>query len=148
MTVTYNNKFNKIKFNKMKKLFFTIFIFLFSFAYSQLDTLNYIKQFEVNKINYIGKPFSVLLNDMKQIQPKTVWSLNHGRYKTFIIGNRFKFVDKDFSFHNAITLSITWQETIPMSDFKFYSIKNNFFFTQEERDFYGTKIIKDIKVYR
>lgn len=132
----------------MKKLFFTIFIFSFSFAYSQLDTLNYIKQFEVNKINYIGKPFSILLNDMKQIQPKTVWPIRHGRFKTFILGNSFNFCDKEFSFYNAITLAITWQETIPMSDFKYFGIKNNYFFTQDEKTFYGNKIIKDIKVYR
>ncbi|WP_419495451.1 hypothetical protein [Chryseobacterium bernardetii] len=113
-----------------------------------LDTLNYLKQFEANKAQYIGKPFSVLLNDMTKIQPKTVWPKLNMRYKTFIIGNYFKFANKEFSFHNAVTLSITWQDTIPMNQFNYYGKKNQFYFTQEERDFYGSKIIKDILVYR
>ncbi|MCW3160359.1 hypothetical protein [Chryseobacterium oryctis] len=45
------------------------------------DTLNYVKQFEINKINYIGQPFSKLLNEMTQIQPKTAWAASMGRKK-------------------------------------------------------------------
>ncbi|MEG1198951.1 MAG: hypothetical protein RSD53_06150, partial [Algoriella sp.] len=74
----------------MKKIIL-IYLFLLSFSgFAQkindnirvtevLDTLNYLKTFEVNKSKYIGKPFSVLLADMKKIQPKTVWP-QHGRY--------------------------------------------------------------------
>ncbi|MEG0983458.1 hypothetical protein [Algoriella sp.] len=112
-----------------------------------LDTLNYLKTFEVNKSKYIGKPFSVLLSDMKKIQPKTVWPL-HGRYKTSIVGNRFKFADMDFSFDNVITLFVDWSESIPIDNFEYYTNRNGFYFTQEERTYLGSKIIKDIMVYR
>ena len=50
-------------------------------AKAKLDTLNYLKQFETNKANYINQPFSVLLNNMTQIQPKTAWPASHGRKK-------------------------------------------------------------------
>ena len=112
-----------------------------------LDTLNYLKTFEVNKSKYIGKPFSVLLADMKKIQPKTVWP-QHGRYKTSIVGNRFKFADMDFSFDNVITLFVDWSESIPIDNFEYYTNRNGFYFTQEERTYLGSKIIKDIMVYR
>ena len=36
-------------------------------ANAQLDTLNYLKQFEVNKAQYINQPFSYLLSQMTQI---------------------------------------------------------------------------------
>ena len=132
----------------MKKILIILTVLISCLGFSQIDTLNYIKQFETNKAQYIGKPFSVLLADMKQIQPKTVWPLRHGRYKTFILGNSFKFVEMDFSFNNVVTLSITGQDTIPIEQFNYYGKKNNYFFTQDEKLFYGNKIIKNIKVYR
>ncbi|MCC2589543.1 hypothetical protein [Chryseobacterium sp. MFBS3-17] len=52
----------------MKKYFFIISFFVSICAYAQLDTLNYLKQFEINKANYIGQPLSVLLNDMTQFK--------------------------------------------------------------------------------
>ena len=112
-----------------------------------LDTLNYLKTFEVNKSKYIGKPFSVLLSDMKKIQPKTVWQ-QHGRYKTSIVGNTFNFCEMEYSFDNVITLSVKWSESIPIENFKYYTNRNGFYFTQEERTYLGSKIVKDIMVYR
>lgn len=53
-----------------KILLFCALLFIIE-SKAQLDTLNYLKQFEANKANYIGQPFSKLLNDMIQIQPKT-----------------------------------------------------------------------------
>ncbi|WP_294269865.1 hypothetical protein [uncultured Chryseobacterium sp.] len=50
---------------------------------AQLDTLNYLKQFELNKANYIGQPFSKLLNEMTQIQPKTAWAASMGKKKQY-----------------------------------------------------------------
>ncbi|GAA4158341.1 hypothetical protein GCM10022217_19500 [Chryseobacterium ginsenosidimutans] len=41
-------------------------------AQQPIDTLNYIKQFEINKANYVNKSFSYLLSQMSEIQPKTV----------------------------------------------------------------------------
>ncbi|MCA6069004.1 hypothetical protein JI747_017700 [Chryseobacterium sp. RG1] len=113
----------------------------------KFDTLAYLKQFEANKANYINKPLSVLLNDMTQIQPKTAWPTTH-RKKTITPGTSFKFCNMELSFHNSITLLIEWQDPIPRDQTKYYEQKNDFYFTNEERIFYGSKIIKDIIVYR
>jgi hypothetical protein len=134
--------------NIIKTLFLGLFIFCFNKLSAQLDTLNYLKQFEANKNQYIGKPFSVLLNSMTQIQPKTAWSIPLGRKKTITSDTRFKFANKELSFNNTVTLLIDWNEEIPRTQTRFYEQKNEFYFTNEEREFYGNKIIKDIKVYR
>ncbi|MEG0187331.1 MAG: hypothetical protein RR668_01585, partial [Algoriella sp.] len=65
-----------------------------------------------------------------------------------IVGNRFKFADMDFSFDNVITLFVDWSESIPIDNFEYYTNRNGFYFTQEERTYLGSKIIKDIMVYR
>lgn len=136
----------------MKNLFKTTIIFILILLsnkfYAQLDTLNYLKQFEANKLQYIGQPFSKLLNDMAQIQPKTVWSDYNLENKNSIKRSDFKFCKMDYSFKNAISLEITWQQEIPFTEILYYENKNHFYFTNEERAFYGNKIIKDIKVYR
>ncbi|QQQ28356.1 hypothetical protein [Chryseobacterium indoltheticum] len=54
-----------------KILFILSLVVFCNEAYGQLDTMNYLKQFEANKVNYIGQPFSKLLTDMTQIQLKT-----------------------------------------------------------------------------
>lgn len=43
---------------------------------------------------------------------------------------------------------IDWQTTIPLQDVNYYSNRNHDNFTNEEQQFYGSKIIKDILVYR
>lgn len=136
----------------MKKLNILLISVIFTLVTNrlsaQLDTLNYIKQFEVNKVNYIGLPLSKLLNDMTLIKPKTIWPYSGGRVKTKTIGSMFKFSDMDYSFHNAISLLIYWQDDIPRSQTEYYEQKNAFYFTNDERIFYGSKIIKDIQVFR
>ena len=115
----------------------------------QLDTLNYLEQnFEVNKLNYIGQPFSVLLNSMTLIQPKTVWWYSPPSNKDFRTASFFKFTYKELSFDNAVTLYIEWETPLPSSETKALSAANQFYFTNDEKMYYGTKIIKDIKVYR
>ena len=131
----------------------TIFIFIIILlgvgkANAQLDTLNYLKQFEINKANYINQPLSVLLNAITQIQPKTAWSFSMGRKKTSSDDTRFKFAEKELSFRRTATLLIEWQNPIPRDQTKYYEQKNGFYFTNEERTFYGSKIIKDIIVYK
>lgn len=116
--------------------------------YSQLDTLNYLKQFETNKAQYIGQPLSKLLNDTTQIQPKTVWPTFTFNNKMNIEESMFKFCEKEYSFYDSIILRIIWFNEIPYSEVKYYQNKNHFYFTNEERAFYGNKIVKDIKVYR
>jgi hypothetical protein len=136
----------------MKNIIKTIVLFLIiSFTNkmnAQLDTLTYVKSFEINKANYIGQPLSVLLNDMTLIQPKTVWYVPITNKKTMVKESLFKFCEMDYSFKNAITLRITWQDYIPHSQVKYYYDNNDFFFTNDERLFYGNKIIEDIMVYR
>ncbi|MEJ5104161.1 hypothetical protein [Chryseobacterium sp. MYb328] len=136
----------------MKNIFKLIILFALFSSYTkinaQLDTLKYLKQFEVNKTQYINKPFSFLLDKMTQIQPKTVWPVLITNKKSVIRESEFNFCDKEKSFNNVIKLYITWQEEIPRSDIKYYEQKNGFYFTEEERVFYGNKIVKDILVYR
>ncbi|MDY0090831.1 MAG: hypothetical protein RBR78_10770 [Flavobacteriaceae bacterium] len=129
----------------------TVLFVIFTFTNTmnaQMDTLTYIKTFEINKANYIGQPLSVLLNDMTLIQPKTVWAVPITNKKTMIKESIFNFCEKDYSFKNAITLRITWQDYIPYSQVSVYENDNNFYFTNDERLFYGSKIIADIRVYR
>jgi hypothetical protein len=129
--------------------FFTILtLILATKCLAQLDTLNYLKQFEANKANYIGQPFSKLLNDMTQIQPKTVWPAPNFKNKNYNYETSFNFCDVEFSFYNAINLRIEWQTPISRSNSKYYEDLNQFYFTNDEKSFYGSKIVKDIKVYR
>ncbi|RQO41717.1 hypothetical protein DBR39_03640 [Chryseobacterium sp. KBW03] len=132
----------------MKKILLIITLCLFAKSFAQLDTLNYLKQFEINKTSYIGKPFSKLLNDMKQIQTKAVWPVPNFRTKYYNFSTDFNFCDKEASFHNVITLSIEWEDPILRSNTRYFQELNNALFTNEEKNFYGSKIIKDIKVYR
>ncbi len=127
-------------------IFFLLIISLKMSA--QLDTLNYLKQFEVNKSQYINQPFSKLLNNMIQIQPISVWaSINHKNMNS-ITFSQFKFCEMDESFSSNIILTIIWQTPLPASETDYYEDKNGFFFTNDERNYYGGKIVKDIKVYR
>lgn len=136
----------------MKNIFKITFIFIFLFTIQSkaqtLDTLNYLKQFEVNKAIYIGKSFSKLLNDMTLIQPKTVWSIPLKNKRNNVQSTQFKFCNMNKSFHNAVTLHIIWQDAILTSQTKHYEQLNDFYFTDDEKSFYGSKIIKDIMVYR
>ncbi|WP_157798788.1 hypothetical protein [Chryseobacterium geocarposphaerae] len=45
---------------------------------AQLDTLNYIKQFEMNKNLYLNQPFSKLLHEMNQLPPKILYTQRSG----------------------------------------------------------------------
>lgn len=113
-----------------------------------LDTLNYLKQFETNKTNYIGQPFSKLLNDMTQIQPNTALVYPIKNKRSMIKSTAFKFCKMDYSFHNAITLYITWQNDISTNQAQALGTQNHYYFINDEKTFYGNKIIKDIRVYR
>ncbi len=73
-----------------------------------LDTLGYLKTFEANKAEYIGKNFSYLLSKML----------------------------------------ITWETELPFKTVNFNNQRNKFYFSQPERQFYGSKIVRNILVYR
>ncbi|GEN75626.1 hypothetical protein CHA01nite_13660 [Chryseobacterium hagamense] len=52
------------------------------------------------------------MNDMTQIQPKTVWSHTPFNNKKIILSTDFKFVEKDYSYGNSIKLLIKWQNPL------------------------------------
>ncbi|MEZ7498446.1 hypothetical protein QO200_06810 [Flavobacterium sp. Arc3] len=131
---------------------FSALLFFFSVqtkAQTVSDTLQYLKtNFELKKANYIGKPFSRLLTDLK-IQPTQSWHITPFRKKYSVISTDFYFLKKGATYTNrTIVLSIYWQEEIPKSTVEIYENKNGYLFTSDERTFYGNKIVKDIKVYR
>lgn len=139
---------------KMKTTFFkTIFISFFFlgsclYAQTQKDVLSYAKQFETNKSEYIGKPFSYLLSKLTaQTQPKKVWTFPNINNKNIVLISTFSLNKKEDDYGNAVRLDITWQEPIPFENVFKYIQKNSGVFTEEEKIFYGTKIIKDIEVY-
>ena len=101
-----------------------VFFSLQTINAQQIDTISYIKQFEVNKASYIGKPLSFLLNDMTKIQPKTVWFNINTDDKYNIIESHFKFSTKEKSFKNAVTLLIKWKEKIPFKNVEYLLKKN------------------------
>jgi hypothetical protein len=118
---------------------------------AQLDTLNYLKQFEINKKNYIGQPFSKLLNDMKFAKPSMMRKRPiHGIVK-LVSATIFCFNKRcPFDSDNAGCLSITWEESLHYRDSGYRSLeeKNNNYFTKDEESFFDSKIVKDIQVYR
>ncbi|MET3538245.1 hypothetical protein [Chryseobacterium limigenitum] len=114
-----------------------------------IDTLNYLKKIETDKTLYVGKSLSYLLNNMTQIEPKTIWKIPKHGIRKLVSESVFSFNKKSpFIYKHIVSLIITWNEPIPYSDVEYYEQKNHFIFTNEERHFYGSKIIKDIKVYR
>lgn len=117
---------------------------------AQLDTLNYLKQFEANNKYYIGQPFSKLLNDMKFAKPqkiglKPIHAKRKSVSETIFCFNRKCPFDPD----NAGCLSVTWEEPLSYKD-DYYPLekKNNNYFTKDEETFFDSKIVKDITVYR
>ncbi len=131
-----------------KNIFLLGFMGLFHKANAQLDTLNYLKQFEANKINYINQPFSKLVNAMTQIQPVSVWAGVNAKNIKVTPFSQFLFCEMDESFSSNIILVVIWQTPLPASETDYYENKNGFFFTNDERNYYGSKLVKDIKVYR
>ncbi|MGV0753628.1 hypothetical protein [Empedobacter brevis] len=119
-----------------------------SSLYAQPDVLSYAKQFETNKSEYIGKPFSYLLSKLSvQTQPKKVWIFPNINNKNIVLTSTFSLNKKEDDYGNAIRLDVTWQESIPFADVYKFIQNNNDNFTEEEKKFYGGKIIKDIEVY-
>ena len=85
------------------KIFLVITLVLFfSKSYAQMDTIKYLKQFEINKHHYIGKPFSKLLKKML-LKPQVfnVWSEWGSCYKA----SDFGFSDKN----KFVSMVIVWE---------------------------------------
>jgi len=135
----------------MKNIFKFIVLIIITIscnAHAQLDTLNYVKQFEANKSQYINQPFSKLLNEMTQLQPKSHWADTPFNNKNVVHATQFLFCNMDYIGNRVVILRIIWQDYIPYSEIKYLQNKNGFYFTDEEKTFYGNKIVKDIMVYK
>lgn len=108
---------------------------------AQLDTLNYLKQFEANKKDYIGKPFSKLVGSLKY---KIIISSldNNGCYYTSSFGfskNTKTFMSMNIEWENSIITSPSFfprKKWLEISDF-----------TEEEKLFFKNVIVKDISVH-
>ncbi len=87
------------------KIFFVLgFMGLFHKANAQLDTLNYLKQFELNEEKYIGEPFSTLLEDMDVVKPKLLFTQRQNcSYET-----QFWFIEEK-PFSGRYKMTIVWQ---------------------------------------
>ncbi|MGO4710687.1 hypothetical protein AB4Y90_16595, partial [Chryseobacterium sp. 2TAF14] len=83
----------------MKNIIKFIALLFITFSYkanAQLDTLNYMKQFEANKAQYINQPFSKLLNEMHQLQPTSHWGDTPFKNQNIVHATRFLFCNMDY----------------------------------------------------
>ncbi len=111
------------------------------------DTLNYLKRFETNKEKYIGKPFSLLLKDMTQLQPKKAKSDIKEDLNNPLPSTLFTFSEKDITSGSQASLVITWKaDNTPTTPIEFFEQEHNYCFTVNERNFFEKKIIKNIVV--
>ncbi|KMQ68290.1 hypothetical protein ACM39_10500 [Chryseobacterium sp. FH2] len=113
------------------------------------DTLAYLKKFEINKDKYIGKPFSLLLKNMVQIQPKKAKSTFNADVNNSISSTIFTFSNKDINSDKEITLLVKWKtDEIPSTPIEFFEQEHNYRYTPSEKNFFEKKVVKDIMVYK
>lgn len=113
------------------------------------DTLAYAKKFEINKEKYIGKPFSLLLKDMIQIQPKKAKSDFREDMNNPLPSTSFSFSDKDFNSMNNVMMIIKWKaDDSATTPLEFFEQEHNYRFTLNERNFLEKKTVTDITVYK
>lgn len=113
------------------------------------DTLAYLKKFETNKEKYIGKPFSLLLKDMTQLQPKKAKSDIREDLNNPLPSTSFTFSEKEIDSSHEATLSIRWKaDDSPTAPIEFFEQEHNYHFTLNERNFFEKKMIRDIVVYK
>ncbi|AZA82989.1 hypothetical protein EG342_14370 [Chryseobacterium lactis] len=113
-----------------------------------VDTLGYLKAFEANKKEYVGKSFSFLLSKMDKMQPQTIWSVPSSGDSTVVTRSLFRFSDINYPVMNETKMMITWESQLPYKTVSFNNQRNKFYFSDSERRFYGTRIVKNILVYR
>lgn len=130
----------------------TFFLFLNTALNAQKtvsDTLAYAKKFETNKQKYIGKPFSLLLKDMTQLQFKKAKSDIKEDQENTLPSTIFRLSDKEVNSPNEVSFIIKWKaDNLPVTPIEFFEQEHNYRFTINERNFFEKKIIKDIVVYK
>ena len=111
------------------------------------DTLGYLKRFETNKEKYIGKPFSLLLKDMTQLQPAKAKSDIRPEEENTLPSTLFTFSGKDVTARPNAVRIITWKpddsQTAPL---ELLEQEHNYRFTASERNFLEKKIVKNMMV--
>lgn len=113
------------------------------------DTLAYAKRFETNKEKYLGKPFSLLLKDMIQMQPKTSKSEFKEDRNYPLPSTSFTFSDKEPGSAKEVTMILKWKpDDSPTTPLEFSEQEHNYRFTLTEKNFLEKRIITDINVYR
>jgi len=141
----------------LKLLLFVFLFFLNGFLKSQetsgkktiTDTLSYAKRFEINKEKYIGKPFSLLLKDMVQMQPKQAKSEFREDTNYPLPSTAFTFSDKDINSGNGVTMIVRWKaDDTATTPLEFFEQEHNYRFTPNEKNFLEKKVIRDITVYK
>lgn len=111
------------------------------------DTLAYLKKFETNKEKYIGKPFSLLLKDMVQLQPAKAKSDIKEDMDNPLPSTLFTFSEKEIISGNQPSLVITWKaDSSPITPLEFFQEEHNYHFTVSEKNYFEKKIIKNIVV--
>ncbi|WP_336690516.1 MULTISPECIES: hypothetical protein [unclassified Chryseobacterium] len=103
------------------------------------DTLIYLKHFEMNRINYIGQPFSKLLNDMNILNPKRLYTQNNGCNHS----TQFWFVDTEKPFNSHYKMNIVWENN---SIFKGEEMKNGFYNINSVENEYKKYVIKKLEI--
>lgn len=117
---------------------------------NKIDTLLYLKGIVGNKANYIGKPFSVLLNDL-QIQIKRfspISGLSRDISKETETLFSFYFPQSIDEFHlTRPCLRVSWQPYLNATTSTNLFVKHNGGgWVQEVIDFYANAIIEDIDI--
>ncbi|MBK1894441.1 hypothetical protein [Chryseobacterium paridis] len=111
------------------------------------DTLAYARKFETNKEKYIGKPFSLLLKDMTQLQPQKAKSDITDNQSNPLPSTSFRFSNKDINTDHEVTLTIKWKpDTSPTTPIEFFEQEHTYRFTVSEKNFFEKKIVRDIVV--
>jgi len=141
-----------------KLLLYTFLFLLNGFVKSQeiskkkavTDTLSYVKKFEINKEKYIGKPFSLLLKDMIQLQPKKAKSEFREDTNNPLPSTSFSFSDKDInSVNDDVIMVIKWKpDNSATTPLEFFEQEHNYRFTPNEKNFLEKKVVMDIIVYK
>ncbi len=137
---------------KICKITVVLLLFILSIKIhaQQIDTLQYLKEtFEAKKADYIGKPFSCILNKMDKIYPQSVFSMPSVYNITLTEVTKFYFIlPKQGLGKNVIYIYIKWETPIPTKDVDNTEKIDKSGFTPEKKVFYGSKIVKDLKIIK
>ena len=123
-------------------LIIILFIFNIGIVEAQVkenDTISQIKEIRLNKEKYIGKPFAVLLGDLK-IKPVVIISLSPANNRNVINTTTF-YLRSDL---NNYYIRIVWQDFITKKEVKEIEKTHKYKATNEGKNILKGYIVKDI----